>query len=83
MNKSDTAMRMAYELADEIAISDIEVYCLRDQEPDGYWYDTRTPHDDDSRDMVQRAVTYLDARNRLRRHPVDYHCVQFLPASDK
>ena len=84
MNKSDTAMRMAYEMADEIAISDIELYCDRMKDADGYWYDTRLQGDGHIMDMLQRAVTYLEARSKLRRHPEDRLRVQFIPAaSDK
>ncbi|HET8550875.1 MAG TPA: hypothetical protein VFM97_00175 [Gammaproteobacteria bacterium] len=73
---------LAYELADEAAVSDLECHC----EPidmsgqyDGRWYNLTV--DPDDAEWVGRAVIYLDARHRLVRHPKNPMRVKILEAS--
>ncbi|HET7674759.1 MAG TPA: hypothetical protein VFL54_04490 [Gammaproteobacteria bacterium] len=69
---------MAYELADESAVSDIECHCKRRTSlKSTHWYDLECVDVADWK-WVARAVVYLDARKRLRRHPDNPMQVQIL-----
>lgn len=78
------ATDLAFELADETAMSDIECNCLA-AEGEGLpqpadpkrWYDTRCPDDQDDQAIVDRAIEYLDLRKLLELHPEQPHLVRF------
>ena len=63
MNR-DKLYALALEYADETAISDIEIHCLRQKDASGvYWYAPWTATMNES-SIVRKAIDYLDARIR-------------------
>lgn len=81
----DDILKMALELADETAISDIEVYGQPAKETGtlhGAWYDTGNPTDDEAQ-FLQRSTEYAIARNLVTTHPDNPHLVQIKRTSGK
>ena len=71
--------RLAKDLADESARSEIEVYC-RTERVDGHeWYDTSAEIVDaqEVRAGVDQALRYLDLRGTMQRHPTQPVLVRF------
>lgn len=69
---------LAFQLADESARSDIEVYCVEERDQHGAsWYDTRKVIDGFDRRFIDRALQYLDLRGGMRRHSKKPHLVTF------
>ena len=65
---------LAYEIADGVARSDIECYCLAKWGP---WYDTSAAIDPEDLELINRALRYLDARGLINRHPEQPALVNF------
>lgn len=76
--KLDEMTRLAFELADEAALSDIECHCDRTQAGPHLWYETNTADGDDAA-WVARAVRYLLMRGQIMRDPFHPTRVRFLP----
>jgi len=72
-------LRLATELADAAARSDIESQCVAMQIGTHVWYDTRLVDGDetDLQDWVDKARTYLQLRNHIRFHPTKPALVRF------
>lgn len=71
-------LEMALQIADETAISDIEVYgnpAKHNGTLHGVWYDTGYPSDDDAA-FLQRSTQYAIARNLVITHPQRPHLVK-------
>lgn len=71
---TDRTEELAYKLADNVARSDIETYCLWTSEmPIGRWFDTQKldshVRDLDLRHAIDEALEYLDGRGMLERCP--------------
>lgn len=65
---TDLAMNhLKTRIADRAAIADIETYCRRRHDGQGWLYDT-TDCDPETRDWITEAVDYLNARGLLERH---------------
>ena len=73
------AQRLATELADEVAQSDIECNCVAAECAGADWYDTgaEIPDDPAVRQGIEKALRYLDLRGLVTRHPEDSHLVRF------
>jgi hypothetical protein len=72
-------LRLAQEIADDCARSDIESFCVK-RSVDGLdWFDTAIRFDDSdfARSAVRRAVTYLRLRGRVTSHPTQQALVRF------
>ena len=71
--EQDELTRLAFEIADEAAVSDIEVLCRSEfhfGEHYGLWYDiAQGPFDDLKYCAIYRAVRYLELRGELECHP--------------
>jgi len=75
--KQTDLYELALQFADETAISDIEMNCLRNRDDSGrYWYDTRSAMDDD-REWVNRALVYLELRELIERHQETPDVIRF------
>lgn len=70
-------LRLATELADDVARSDIESYCAVEHSDKHDWYDTHHSDPATNNDAVAKAVRYLDLRNRVIHHPQQPHLVRF------
>ena len=72
-------LRLATEIADDAARSEIELHCKPQMLGDRKWYDTLdiTGDGPDWADGVVRALRYLDLCRRVQRHPVKHHLVRF------
>ncbi len=72
-------LRLATELADEAARSEIETECPAERMGRHTWYDTGREHElgPAFQRGIGRAVDYLDRRRRLVRHPQQQHLVRF------
>jgi hypothetical protein len=70
-------LRLATELADDVARSDIESYCAIEHADKHDWYDTHHSDPATDSDAVAKAVRYLDLRNRVTHHPQQPHLVRF------
>lgn len=80
--RHDTAtpetLRLALELADACARSDIEMFCCSYQLHSGMWFDTSDVRGGDSEArMVSRAARYLRLRARVLVHPLHPQLVSF------
>ena len=74
----DKLYTTALELADQAAISDIEVFCQRKRDEDGrYWYMPWTAPMGDHV-TVRKAIAYLTARDRIERHADGSGMVRFM-----
>lgn len=64
-------IRLAYEIADEAAWSDIECECIAHADGGTVWYLAKARPGDDAYPCmaIERAVRYLTLRNRLVIHP--------------
>lgn len=65
---NDELQRLALELADECARSDIETHCPRDS---NRWCDT-SPKNSTDAERVARALRYLDLRAKTPGYPLPY-----------
>lgn len=70
-------LRLATELADDVARSDIESFCRREEAEGHDWYDTDRPDVQPEDGCVAKAVRYLDLRHRVTHHPRYPHLVRF------
>lgn len=70
-------LRLATELADDVARSDIESFCVSTELDGVDWFDTHHPDVDFEIGCVAKAVRYLDLRNRLIRQSQQPHLVRF------
>lgn len=81
VNDACARLRLATELADEVARSDIESYCPFEKIGTHTWYDTRPPnHNGPEVDAgIAKALRYLDLRggHGMHRHPQQPHLVRF------
>jgi hypothetical protein len=71
--------RLAAEIADDCARSDIEMYCAEQRLGARIWYDTRqfVLEGAEIESGVARALQYLDLAGGMVRHPVQTHLVRF------
>ena len=72
-------LRLAREIADDAARSEIECTCEMERVGQRYWYDTQRLSSDcpEFVERVDRALRYLELRSRVKRHPVQTHLVRF------
>lgn len=72
-------VRLAHDIADEAARTDIEYHCGRMSMGNHVWYDTLLPRDTESNvpGDIARAEKYLRMRGRLLQHPVQRSLVRF------
>lgn len=72
-------LRLAVEIADECARSDIETMCPFQSIRGLDWYDLNGMFDDDdaTRRLIDKAARYLRMRGRLVQHPTAEHLVRF------
>jgi hypothetical protein len=71
------------EIAYHAARSDIECICegnWGNSAPNVVWYDILSPDNDDDRLFISQAVTYLESRKLLKRHPGNSNLVRPLDA---
>ena len=70
---------LALAIADSTAMSDIELFCPREQcslNPGDTWYNTAGTTDEYDRECVDMAVRYLDLKGELEHHPKDAKLVR-------
>lgn len=70
-------LRLATQIADESARSDIECRCSRVHMGANTWYDTRCLHDRDELEIVDVALRYLRLRDSVAVHPTQHYLVRF------
>lgn len=70
-------LRLATALADDVARSDIESFCVSADAEGEEWFDTHRPDVDFESGCVAKAVRYLDLRHRVIHHPQQPHLVRF------
>lgn len=72
-------LRLATEMADDIARSDIESHCTFERMGRHTWYDTTAPSREgiEVEGGIDKATRYLDLRGHLIRHPQQKHLVRF------
>jgi hypothetical protein len=72
-------LRLATELADDIARTYIENHCIFDRVGRFTWYDTTKPKSEgfDIDGGITKALRYLDLRGRVIHHPQQSHLVRF------
>ena len=71
--------RLAQELADDLARSDIECECAPATADGEEWYDTAAEFDEapEVRQGITKALRYLDLRGTMQRHPTQPALVRF------
>jgi hypothetical protein len=76
---SDPLIKLALQIADECARSDIETECNA-RDIDGHrWYDTQDIDADTAHlGWVARAANYLRMRGQLETHPTSTHLVRLV-----
>lgn len=62
---------LAHAIAYEAARSDIECNCTQVESGPPDWYDTASASAEFREDWIDRALTYLDGRGLLLRHPTN------------
>lgn len=73
-------LRLATEIADESARSDVECRCAFDRIGQHTWYDTESTevlHGPDEADIVATALRYLRLRGHVVTHPTQPNLVRF------
>jgi len=81
MSATATLQRLAFQIADSAARSDIECHCAwTADDPAIRWFDISKIEDASSekelRPVVDMAVTYLDMRNLITRNPANANWVR-------
>ena len=64
----DELYTTALELADQAAVSDIEVFCQRKRDEDGRWWYMPWTAPMGDQFTVRKAIDYLTARDRIERN---------------
>lgn len=74
---------LAHELAYGVARATIECHCRQVEWGPPHWYDTNIDDAEIREEWLDRAVSYLDGRGLLLRHPSNHAWVAIKDAPEK
>lgn len=74
---------LAHAIAYEAARADIECHCTQVESGPPDWYDTAIEDAEIREEWLSRAITYLDGRGLLLRHPSNHAWVAIKDAPEK